>query len=66
MGGITLSEEWIRGLLGGRKEKQEEGRDGELWLVCKVNKKFTRKKSNDENKLSRKVFSFLTKTKADE
>lgn len=37
MGGLTLSEEWMGAGEGG-VVKQKEGREGELWFVCKMNK----------------------------
>lgn len=37
-GSLTLSEEGMRGGWGKGWGEQEEGLDGDLWLVCKLNK----------------------------
>lgn len=39
MRGPDLLEEWMTDGLGGL-EKQKEGREGEMWLVCKMNNNF--------------------------
>lgn len=46
MEGLTLFEEWMGGWVGGSGGGKQEGwMKGELWLVCKINKRIKIKKT---------------------
>lgn len=44
LGGLTLSDKWIEGGVGGKWEEREEGRERELRLVCEIKRIFLKKK----------------------
>lgn len=46
MGSLTLFVEWIRVVMGkvGEGKEEKEGKEGDLWLVCEMNKKQNIKK----------------------
>lgn len=52
MGGLILLEEWMGVDLGGVCGEQEDVREGEQWLVCRMNKTFkiTREKKKYRKK----------------